>query len=116
MVVVLLGGGFVSVGLSAVRSPLPQLDGEVTLPGLNGRVTVLRETYGVPQVYADQPEDLFEAQGYLEAEWQQPVASGRPPRHAYRLTAAGRRLALGEATASDRPAPAAGRLAGGAAS
>lgn len=36
----------------------------------------------------------LEAQGYLEAEWQQPVEAGRPPRHAYRLTAAGQRLAL----------------------
>lgn len=33
------------------------------------------------------------AQGYLEAEWQAPAAPGRPPRHAYRLTAAGRQLA-----------------------
>ncbi|PZU43826.1 MAG: PadR family transcriptional regulator [Sphingomonas sp.] len=31
----------------------------------------------------------LEAQGYLEAEWQQPVEGGRPPRHAYRLTASG---------------------------
>jgi PadR family transcriptional regulator, regulatory protein PadR len=44
----------------------------------------------------------LEAQGHLEAEWQQPVASGRPPRHAYRLTAAGRRLARAEAAAPDR--------------
>ena len=41
----------------------------------------------------------LEAQGYLEAEWQQPVASGRPPRHAYRLTAAGQRLARAQAVA-----------------
>jgi DNA-binding PadR family transcriptional regulator len=32
-------------------------------------------------------------QGYLEAEWQAPAEAGRPPRHAYRLTAAGRALA-----------------------
>jgi PadR family transcriptional regulator, regulatory protein PadR len=31
----------------------------------------------------------LEAQGYLEAMWQQPEQSGRPPRHAYRLTASG---------------------------
>ena len=31
--------------------------------------------------------------GYLEAEWQQPKEAGRPPRHAYRLTAAGLELA-----------------------
>lgn len=34
----------------------------------------------------------LEAQGYLAAEWQMPEP-GRPPRHAYRLTAAGRQLA-----------------------
>ena len=35
----------------------------------------------------------LEAQHYLEAEWQAPAEAGRPPRHAYRLTAAGRQLA-----------------------
>lgn len=35
----------------------------------------------------------LEEQGYLEAEWQAPAEPGRPPRHAYRLTAAGRSLA-----------------------
>ena len=34
----------------------------------------------------------LEGQGYLEAEWQHPSA-GRPPRHAYRLTATGVLLA-----------------------
>jgi DNA-binding PadR family transcriptional regulator len=35
----------------------------------------------------------LEAQGYLEAEWQPAAAAGRPPRHAYRLTALGQQLA-----------------------
>ncbi|WP_426732735.1 PadR family transcriptional regulator [Myxococcus faecalis] len=35
----------------------------------------------------------LEAQGYLEAEWQQPAEGGRPPRHAYRLTQSGVQLA-----------------------
>lgn len=39
----------------------------------------------------------LEGQGFLEAQWQPPAVSGRPPRHAYRLTAAGRRLAVTEA-------------------
>jgi DNA-binding PadR family transcriptional regulator len=43
----------------------------------------------------------LEAQGYLEAEWQPSLASGRPPRHAYRLTAAGQRLARAEASTLD---------------
>lgn len=35
----------------------------------------------------------LEAQGHLEAEWQAPKESGRPARHVYRLTAAGRKFA-----------------------
>lgn len=35
----------------------------------------------------------LEAQGFLEAEWQPPLEGGRPPRHAYRLTASGVQLA-----------------------
>ncbi len=58
----------------------------------------------------------LEAQGYLEAEWQQPAATGRPPRHAYRLTAAGQRLASAEAAALDRAVAVAGWRAGEAAS
>ncbi len=56
----------------------------------------------------------LEGQGYLEAEWQKSAATGRPPRHAYRLTAAGVRLARAEAVAPVEAAPAAGRRAGGA--
>lgn len=58
----------------------------------------------------------LEAQGYLEAEWQQPTTTGRPPRHAYRLTASGRQLARREAVGADRPNAMAGRLAGRTAS
>lgn len=36
----------------------------------------------------------LEAQGCLEAEWQPAAEEGKPPRHAYRLTAAGVQLAL----------------------
>ena len=35
----------------------------------------------------------LEGQGFLEAQWQESVVRGRPPRHAYRLTASGLRLA-----------------------
>jgi DNA-binding PadR family transcriptional regulator len=31
----------------------------------------------------------LEEKGFLETEWQPPVEPGRPPRHAYRLTASG---------------------------
>lgn len=56
-------------------------------------------------------------QGYLEAEWQPPAVAGRPPRHAYRLTAAGQALARAEsATPARDPALAGRRRAGEAAS
>lgn len=41
----------------------------------------------------------LEGQGHLEAQWQPPAAAGRPPRHAYRLTAAGLELARREGAA-----------------
>lgn len=40
-------------------------------------------------------------QGLLEAEWREPMQVGRPPRHAYRLTAAG--VSLAHATSDGRP-------------
>jgi len=47
----------------------------------------------------------LEGQGYLEAKWQEPVERGRPPRHAYRLTAKGRQLAAeNPPVESQRPA------------
>ncbi|MEU8268849.1 penicillin acylase family protein [Sphaerisporangium sp. NPDC049002] len=56
------------VGVWTVRRSFPQLDGELRLPGLSAKVTVLRDRYGIPQIYADNPEDLFRAQGYVHAQ------------------------------------------------
>lgn len=53
----------------------------------------------------------WEKQGFLEAEWQEPAASGRPPRHAYRLTAAGLRFAREVATSATNSTPQASKEA-----
>lgn len=58
----------------------------------------------------------LEGQGLLEAEWQPPAVPGRPPRHSYRLTADGLRLARAEGAAADPVATGAGRRAGEATS
>lgn len=50
--------------------------------------------------------------GLLESRWEEPERPGRPPRHAYRLTAAGLALARAAAAASETPAPATGIAAG----
>ena len=44
----------------------------------------------------------LEAQGHLQAEWHDPDTPGRPPRHVYRLTASGLRLAADNPVPADR--------------
>jgi penicillin G amidase len=56
------------VGVSAVRRPLPTYDGELALPGLSAPVTVHRDAYGIPNIYAETIEDLFRAQGFVHAQ------------------------------------------------
>ncbi len=54
-------------------SPLPQLDGEVRLNGLQAKASVRRDRHGVPYVTAENEEDLYFAQGYVMAQdrlWQ----------------------------------------------
>ncbi|HIW63286.1 MAG TPA: penicillin acylase family protein [Candidatus Stackebrandtia excrementipullorum] len=57
----------VTVGVVS-RQAHPQVDGEIELPGLSAPVEVVRDEWGVPQVYADTAHDLFAAQGYLHAQ------------------------------------------------
>jgi acyl-homoserine lactone acylase PvdQ len=66
-----LGLGVGSVML--VRRSLPQIAGAVRVAGLHGRVTVARDAWGVPHLYASDAHDLFAAQGYITAQdrlWQ----------------------------------------------
>ena len=56
------------VGFSLVRQSFPQTSGQLTLSGLTAKVTVLRDDRGAPQIYADNPQDLFRAQGYVAAQ------------------------------------------------
>jgi penicillin G amidase len=55
-------------GVWSVRRSFPQTEGELAVAGLSGRVEVVRDEYGVPQIYADTPEDLFRAQGFVQAQ------------------------------------------------
>ena len=58
------------------RSPLPQLDGSVAVPGISSKVRVVRDEHGAPTIEAATLEDLFFAQGYVTAQdrlWQMDV-------------------------------------------
>jgi len=57
-----------ALAVTSARQSFPQVEGQLTLPGLSGQVEVLRDGMGVPQLYADNPEDLFEAQGFVQAQ------------------------------------------------
>jgi penicillin amidase len=55
------------------RASLAQLDGEIGLPGLREPVTVIRDSSGIPHIYARNLDDLFFAQGFVHAQdrlWQ----------------------------------------------
>ncbi|MFD7051965.1 penicillin acylase family protein [Streptomyces mirabilis] len=55
-------------GVSTVRASFPQTKGSLTLDGLSGPVDVKRDGNGIPQIYASSDEDLFMAQGYVQAQ------------------------------------------------
>ncbi|WP_406401667.1 penicillin acylase family protein [Streptomyces sp. NBC_00879] len=54
--------------ISTVRASFPQTTGAIKLEGLKGQVEVKRDGYGIPQIYADSDEDLFRAQGFVQAQ------------------------------------------------
>jgi len=55
------------------RASLAQIDGDLRTPGLRDTVRVLRDEWGVPHIYAKNLDDLFFAQGFVQAQdrlWQ----------------------------------------------
>jgi len=67
-VLVLLLGTLGSLSVVTVRESFPTTTGQLAIPGLAKPVDVWRDGYGVPQIYADTSEDLFMAQGYVQAQ------------------------------------------------
>lgn len=58
---------------AAARAALATLEGTLTVPGLRAPVTVQRDTWGIPHIYAANTHDLFFAQGFTVAQdrmWQ----------------------------------------------
>lgn len=89
LVLILIAVGVIGFVLfnDITRGPLPNHSGDVALaaqsvtvegqtldiPGLNSTVEIIRDEWGVPDIYADNLHDLFFAQGYTQAQdrwWQ----------------------------------------------
>ena len=65
LLLVLAGLGWL---YSVAHSALPQLDGELQVPGLGASVTILRDDHGIPTIDAASFDDLFFTQGYVTAQ------------------------------------------------
>ncbi len=85
LIVVLVAGmlGF-SYGLFTVRKSWPRVSGTIKVDGLQAEVTVIRDSWGIPHIYASNSHDLFFTQGYVHAQdrfWQMEfwrrIGSGR---------------------------------------
>lgn len=69
---------------SFTRRAIPDTEGTIAVAGLRDRVEIVRDEYGVPHIYANNPDDLYFANGYVHAqerfwqmEFQRRVGSGR---------------------------------------
>src|SRR5512137_1575449 len=68
-----LVGIVILASVTYARRTLPQTSGTFHLPGLHSQVTVVRDGWGVPHIYATDEHDLYVAQGYVTAQdrmWQ----------------------------------------------
>ncbi len=64
----LLVSGTLAGGYMYWRQSLPPVTGTLALPGLQAPVTVLRDAWGVPHIFATTRYDLYMAQGYVTAQ------------------------------------------------
>ncbi|MBD2346098.1 penicillin acylase family protein [Anabaena subtropica] len=70
VVLSILLAGFLSY---TVRRSFPLENGAIALPSIQSEVTIKRDQWGIPHIYASNSHDLFMAQGYIHAQdrfWQ----------------------------------------------
>jgi penicillin amidase len=72
LILVVAGGGYLWFH-QTLKKALPRTLGEVILPGITESVQIIRDTFGVPHIYAKNESDLYFALGYALAQdrfWQ----------------------------------------------
>jgi penicillin amidase len=80
----LLAAAVVGGGYAYLRRSLPQVEGSLRLAGLKGEITVLRDAWGVPHIFAASIDDAMFGLGFVHAQdrlWQMEmnrrIAAGR---------------------------------------
>lgn len=69
VLLIVAGVGFGAYwSVSTVRASFPETSGTLQLKGLSGPVKVSRDANGIPQIYAETTEDLYRAQGFVQAQ------------------------------------------------
>ncbi|HDR51911.1 MAG TPA: hypothetical protein ENN90_09900, partial [Mariniphaga anaerophila] len=71
IVLALIGGYFFLNHVKTVA--LPDYSKDVQIPGLTGEVTILRDSFAIPHIYAENEADLYRAVGFTMAQdrlWQ----------------------------------------------
>jgi penicillin G amidase len=99
LLAILAGLGVAGWFYRATHASLAQLDGAITVPGLQSPVSVVRDAQGVPHLSAAGLQDLFFAQGYVTAQdrlWQMDMT---------RRAAAGEMAEILPASSAPSPAP-----------
>lgn len=74
MVLIVIGIiGFAFLLRHISHRAIPDYNGNVVIESMQGRAEVLRDTFGIPHIYAENAEDLYRVTGYLMAQdrlWQ----------------------------------------------
>ena len=73
LVVVALGAGALYGRWWLFRKGLPRVDGTVQVPGISAAVEIIRDTDGIPHIFASSVEDVAFGQGFVHAQdrlWQ----------------------------------------------
>jgi len=76
VILIVIFGAVAVFGTRLVKKSLPQTGGEKPLAALSQPVTVQRDEYGVPHIFAQNEADLWRAAGYVAAQdrlWQMDV-------------------------------------------
>ena len=72
-IIVILCSGGIGYFNYVNNAPLPKIDGTLKVNGLFDKVEVIRDSNGIPHIYANNVHDLTFAQGYVQAQdrwWQ----------------------------------------------
>jgi len=64
---------FAFLSVRWLKNSLPQTSGDIALQGIHSEVKIYRDEWGIPHIFAENEDDLFFAQGFVQAQdrlWQ----------------------------------------------